>query len=82
MVSKWSRDERRRRKAEQAAAISEFDREALDLMREVRRHVGGAQYSEHPRGMASFALQTSIEKWAEVVTGDAEYFWQVRNGEG
>jgi KUP system potassium uptake protein len=42
----------------------------------------GAQYSEHRRGMASVALQTAIDKCAEVVTGNAENFWQVGNGEG
>lgn len=80
MVSKWGREERRRRKAEQAAQISELDREVLEMLKPVRRHVGGYGYREGPRAVASLALWTAIEKWAEMVTGDPEYYWHTRNG--
>lgn len=80
MVSKWAQDEKRRRKAECAAEMSEMDREALELMRHLRRYVGGYEYREGERAEVSRALHAAIEKWAEVVTGDDKYFHEVRSG--
>jgi hypothetical protein len=80
MASRWSQEERRRRKAEQAAQISALDYETLELMRPLRLRVGGNELRENPRAVASQAVWTAIEKWAEVVTGDPQYFWDVRNG--
>ncbi|WP_445493133.1 hypothetical protein [Rhodopseudomonas sp. RCAM05734] len=80
MVSKWSQEERRRRKAAAAAQISTADLDMLEQLRTVRRYVGGSQLIDTPRAIASYELWLAIEKWAEVVTGQPQYFWDVRNG--
>lgn len=79
MISKWSQEERRRRKAEQAAELSPIDKEMLDLMGQLRRYVGGNQLIDNPRAKACYALWLDIENLAEVITGKPEYFWDVRN---
>jgi hypothetical protein len=79
MVSKYAQEERRRRKAEQAAQISVADYETLDLMRQVRRQVGSCELMTNPRAIASQAVYKAIEEWAELVTGKPKYFHDVRN---
>jgi hypothetical protein len=51
-----------------------MDYETLELMRPLRLRVGGNELRENPRAVASQAVWTAIERWAEVVTGDPQFF--------
>ncbi|MDB5621078.1 MAG: hypothetical protein JWQ24_5316 [Tardiphaga sp.] len=82
MVSKWSQEERRRRKAELAAQPSAADVEMLELMRRLRPYVSGCELLDNPRAVACHALWREIEIMAEVITGNPQYFWDLRNSHG
>ena len=66
MISKWSQDERRRRKAELAAQPHPNDLEILDLMNRLRPLCGGYDYMDNLRAVALHALWREIENTAKV----------------
>lgn len=80
MISKWSQEERRRRKAEIAAQPHPSDLEILDLMGRLRPLCGGCDYMDNPRAVALHALWREIENTATVLTGNPKYYWVTRNG--
>jgi PAS domain-containing protein len=60
-------------RAERAAEIGLVDREALELMRALRKHTFGA-IGDGPHSVSKRALQAAIDDMAGVITGNREYF--------
>lgn len=74
MSRQMARDHQAWKREREGRPISETDRAALELMRALRKHTHAAELGDGARALALQGLRNSIDRLAEVITGERDYF--------